>query len=239
MKTLKFGLIATWLITAVPAPLLAADMDDAWVGYVLVDKLERRYRDDAQDLLAWEAQGVLASDYHKVALVTSGEYLLDDEETESAEVQLLYRRMISDFFDAQIGLRHDVEPQPTRNYAVLGINGLAPQWFELDANLYLSDRGDVSLGVEAEYDWLLTQRLMLSGIVESSVAFTDDEAVGVGSGLNDIELGLRLGYELRREIRPYLGVVWERKFGQTGDLAEAEGEDREDIMLTAGVKLVF
>ncbi|MFC6673780.1 copper resistance protein B [Marinobacterium aestuariivivens] len=231
----RLTVAALALTAAIP---VAADMkDDAVMSKFMLDRFETR-RDDGQDLLAWEAQLNVHTDYQGLALKLDGERP-EGGPTESAEYQLLYQRLVSEFFDAQFGIRYDDQPGPSRSYAVAGLQGLAPYWFEIDANLYLSDEGDLSASLEAEYDLLLTQRLVLQPAAELNVAFSDDEEIGVGSGLGTAELGVRLRYELHRKFAPYIGVHWEKKFGDTADFAREEGEDIESTTYLLGVTAWF
>ena len=139
----------------------------------------------------------------------------------------------------QAGVRYDFEPDPSRAYGVLGFAGLAPYFFEIDANLFVSDQGDLSARLEVDYELLLTQKLVLQPVAEINVAFSEDAEVGVGSGVSDLELGLRLRYEVAREFAPYLGINWEVKFGETADMARDEGEDVDVFSLVAGVRIQF
>jgi len=122
---------------------------------------------------------------------------------------------------------------------VFGVQGLAPQWFEVDANLYLSDDGDLSFGLESEYDILLTQRLILQPRLELEASAQDVDAHGIGAGFTGIGLGLRLRYEISRKFAPYLGVIWESALGETANRIENEGGDSDSTALVAGVKLWF
>jgi copper resistance protein B len=139
----------------------------------------------------------------------------------------------------QIGIRHDFEPDPDRTFAAFGIQGLAPYLFEIEATAYLSEDGDLSVIFEVEYDILLSQRLILQPRFETSIAVQEVEEYGVGQGINDIELGLRLRYEIRREFAPYVGISWSRKIGETENLAQAEGEDTNVTSFVAGLKFWF
>lgn len=235
--TVAGALSAAVLAAAAPQALAAEAMDPVW-GLIEVDKLEYRASDE-DDSVAWEAQARFGTDRNKVAFKTTGEYLTGEEAFEKVETQLLYQRMVSDFFDMQAGIRQDFEPSPERTYAVLGVNGLAPQWFEVDANLFLSDRGDLSARFEAEYDILLTQRLILQPQVELDVAFSDDDALDIGAGFTSVEAGLRLRYEIERKFAPYVGVAWERSLGETARRARAEGEDPERTSIVAGISMFF
>ncbi|MFT5439591.1 MAG: copper resistance protein B [Alphaproteobacteria bacterium] len=225
-------------VLLVGAPAQAEKMDDQLFTLVKIDQLEYRQQ-DGNDLIVWAGQGRIGNDENKLTLKTEGEYVRNADKFENAEIQVLYQRMISDFFDAQIGVRQDIKPDPSRTYGVIGINGLAPQWFETDASLFVSNKGDASLRLEAEYDILFTQRLVLEPSAEINIAFSDDELTGVGAGLSDVELGLRLRYEITREFAPYVGINWERKIGKTSDFASEEGEDSNVFSIVAGVRMFF
>jgi len=138
-----------------------------------------------------------------------------------------------------MGVRHDIQPSPSRTFAVFGVEGLAPLWFEVDAASFVSTDGDVSFRLEAEYDLLLTQRLILQPRIETNLAIQDAHKWGVGEGMNDIDLGLRLRYEIRREFAPYIGVSWNRKIGETATLARDEGENLDAVSFVAGIRMWF
>lgn len=225
-------------LAAAAAPASAADMHEPLFGAVEIERLEYQASDQA-DTVAWEAEGRYGGDTHKVAVKTEGEYDRDAPAFEKAEGQLLYQRMVSEFFDLQVGVRHDLEPDPERTHAVLGITGLAPHWVEVDAALFLSETGDASARLDLEYDLLLTQSLVLQPAVEVNVAFSDDTAAGVYAGVTGVEAGLRLRYELTREVAPYVGVAWERAFGKTADHIRAHGEDPERVALVGGLRISF
>ncbi|MEM1262267.1 MAG: copper resistance protein B [Pseudomonadota bacterium] len=187
------------------------------------------------DELGWEAQGWIGGDEHKLWLKTEGE--LDDETTlASAEWQALYSRAVHSFWDVQAGLRVDPEPGPTRYFATLGVQGLAPYWFEVDAALFVNDRGDVSARAEVEYEFLLTQRLILQPKVEVDAAVDDDVATGVYSGINHVEAGLRLRYEWRREIAPYIGILYESAVGDARRALRAAGENPSETVFVVGLR---
>ena len=189
---------------------------------------------EGNDFLLWDVQAWIGRDYNKLWFKSEGSWLLEKEDFEEAEVELLYSRNIATYWDIQMGVRHDFEPNPERTFAALGIEGLAPLWFEVDATAYLSEDGDLSAKVEVEYDLLLSQRLILQPRFETSIALQEVEAYGVGQGINDIELGVRLRYEIRREFAPYVGFSWSRKLGETADLAEDEGEEIGVASFVAG-----
>ena len=211
--------------------------DDEIHTFVLVDRFEYRVN-DGPNTLNWDAEGWIGGDYDKLWIKTEGEKVLDGG-VEHAEVQVLYSRLISPFWDLQAGIRYDPEPDPTRGFAVFGIQGLAPLFYEVEAAAFISHEGDVSARVEAEYDLLITQRLILQPRVEMNFAAQDVEKLGIGSGLNDVELGLRLRYEIVRKVAPYVGVSWTRKVGRTADYADRAGEDVDTLSFVTGIRLWF
>jgi copper resistance protein B len=213
-------------------PALAAETHA--FNFVRADRLE--YRQDDGELL-WDLQGWTGGDEKKLWWKTEGE--LDGDDVTGAELQLLYSKAVSPFFDLQIGLRQDLEPDPNRAFAVVGLQGLAPQWFEIDAAAFLSDDGDLSARFEAEYDLYLTQRLVLQPRFEVNAGASDVAELGLGSGLRTTALDLRLRYEFRRKFAPYLGVSWRKSYGDTGDAFVAAGSDDDLVTFVAGARFWF
>jgi len=206
--------------------------------YILADRFEVKIG-ESDPALALDAQGWWGGDRNKLWLKTETEYSFDEGEFEEAEVQALWSRAISRYFDFQAGMRHDFSPDPSRTYAVLGVQGLAPYWFEVDAALFISDKGDVSARLEAEYELMLTQRLILQPSAEADISFQTVNALTTGEGLSSIELGARLRYEIKRELAPYIGVHWTRDLGETADFTRADGEDPSVASFVAGVRFWF
>lgn len=205
---------------------------------ILGERLEYQ-SNEGEELLVWEAQGWLGGDQNKLWLKTEGEYEGPNNEFESAEVQALYSRAVSPFWDVQAGIRVNITPNPSRTYATIGLQGLAPYWFELDHAFFLSDQGDLSMRTEAEYEFRLTQRLLLQPRIEMNLAFSDDLETGIGSGLSGLEAGLRLRYEFKRELAPYIGFNWEGSFGDTKALKRQNGEDSSAFSVIAGLRFWF
>jgi copper resistance protein B len=231
---------AWWLcagLLPVSVHLAAAGMgDDPLLIKVMVDKLE--WRDAAgDDPLVWDADAWVGKDRDKLWLKTEGEYL--DGKTQEAEVQALYSRAFAPYWDLQAGWRHDFEPQPERDWFAFALKGLAPYWFEVDATLFAGGNGQLAARLDAEYELLFTQRLILAPEIELNLHGKDDPRTGVGSGVSDLDLGLRLRYEIRREFAPYIGVNWSKKFGKTADFAEEEGETTDDVQFVLGVRAWF
>jgi copper resistance protein B len=209
--------------------------DDGAVGLVLLDQLEWRELDDA-DAQVWEFDAWYGDDYNKLWFETEGERVEGDG---AGRVELMWDRIISPWWSLQTGVRHDFGEGPSRTWLDLGVQGLAPYFFEIDAAIYLGEEGRTAVRFSAEYDMLLTQRLVLQPELEFNLYGKSDPENGVGSGLADAEVGLRLRYEIRREFAPYVGVHWERKFGRTADLAGAEGDGASDIGLVLGLRAWF
>ena len=214
----------------------AMEADDPTLAMVKIDQLEWRER-DGPDATYFEGEGWVGRDLNK--LWFKGEYEQSDGSTEEAEVQALYSRGITPFWDAQVGFREDFKPEPSRSWLALGFQGLAPYWFETSTVLFIGESGRTAFRLEAEYEILFTQRLILSPELEINAYGKNDEDTGTGSGLSDAEFGLRLRYEIRREFAPYIGINWYKKYGNTADFAREEGEGVSDTALVIGIRAWF
>ena len=179
----------------------------------------------------------MGKDLNKLWIKTDGEYV--DGRIEETEIQALYSRAIAPFWDLQAGWRRDIRPTPDRDWFAFGIKGLAPYYFDVDAALFVGENSRTAARLQVEYEFMLTQRLILVPEVEMNFYGKDDPAVGIGSGLADTEVGLRLRYEIRREFAPYVGVNWSHLYGQTADYAREEGEDTDDFRFVAGIRFWF
>lgn len=155
------------------------------------------------------------------------------------ELQALYSRAIAPYWNLQAGVRHDIKPDPSRTYLVAGIEGIAPYWFKVNAATFLSNKGEVRARVEASYDQRITQSLILQTRIEANFSSQDIPAIGVGAGLSDFEAGLRLRYEIKQELAPYIGLEWRKQTGATARFSRIAGEDPDTISLVAGIRLWF
>lgn len=182
----------------------------------------------------WDLEAWHGGDIHRLVVKTEGEGIRSDG-MKDAEAQVLYSRAVGRYTDVQMGVRYDLEPD-SRAYATLGIESLLPYWFEVEAALFLSDRGDSFGRLEGSHDLRLTQRLILQPRIELELAAQDVPEAGIGSGISSAELGLRLRYDVRREFAPYIGVNFEKAFGQTADFARAAGEEREETSFVVGLR---
>jgi copper resistance protein B len=204
---------------------------------VMFNLAEVQFR-NGHDGYRWDGEAWFGGDINRLTLKSEGEGAFR-EGVESAEIQALYSRAIGPYFNLQAGIRHDFQPSPTRTYATVGFEGLAPGMFEVEGALFLSNKGDVLGRLEGYYDQRITQRFVLQPRVEANFAAQDVPENRIGSGLSNIELGLRLRYEVKREFAPYIGVSWDRRVGDTARFARAAGEDASNTSFVAGIRIWF
>jgi len=186
----------------------------------------------------WDGEAWIGGDINRLTLKSEGEGAVRDG-VESAEIQALYSRALDPFWNFQAGVRYDFKPNPSRTYATIGIEGLAPYWFEVEGALFLSDKGDVLARAEGYYDQRITQRLILQPRVELNFAAQDVPENRIGSGLSNAEIGLRLRYEIAREFAPYIGISYDRKVGDTARYARIDGDDVKATSFVVGVRTWF
>jgi copper resistance protein B len=191
---------------------------------------------DGEDVLTWDGEAWIGGDRNKIWFKSEGDVV--DGKTESAEVQALWSRNIAPFWDSQIGVRVDVEPDTT-TYLAVGLQGLSPYQFETEATAFVSERGDLSARFRQSLDLLFTQRLILEPHVEINAFGQDVAAEGIGAGLSDIEAGLQLRYEITRKFAPYLDLTIVRALGETAQITRSRGGDPEEAALRAGVRFWF
>ncbi len=217
-------------------PLKLRMADERSIGFLLVDNLEAaRTKDNTfvgYDLQAWYGRA-----YERAVLKAEGEF--DNGRFEDARTELLWSHAVAVYWDTQLGVRHDGGQGPSRSWLALGVQGLAPYWFNLDATVYLGDAGRSALRLDMEYELLLTQKLILQPEVETNFYAKSDAERGLGSGLSDISVALRLRYEVRREFAPYIGIERVAKFGGTADSARAAGNDAKETRFIAGVRFWY
>lgn len=210
--------------------------DETSFGMLLVDRLES-VRTRANTTGSYELMARYGRDYDRMVLKAEGE--TDDGRLEQARTELLWGHAVAAYWDTQLGVRHDSGEKPDRNWLAVGIQGLAPYWFEVDATAYFGGDGRSALRLAAELELLFTQRLILQPRAEANFHGKRDAGHELGSGLSDAVAGLRLRYEIRREFAPYAGIEWSRKFGGTADFARAAGEDTAETRLIAGLRFRF
>ena len=185
----------------------------------------------------WESSAWVGGDIQRLWLRSEGER--EHGRTAAADLEVLYGRGISPWWDLMAGVRHDFAPGPSQNWAALGVQGMAPYKFEVSATAYVGESGHSAFVAEAEYELLLTNRLVLQPLLEIELRGKDDPVRGFGSGLSSAEAGLRLRYEIARRFAPYVGLVHERTFGGTADHRRSDGEATRQTRWVAGIRWWF
>lgn len=227
MKKILAGLI----IMIALAQSAQADMnDDPLVTMFLMDRFE--VLDNDENTRVWEGSFRIGYDINKLYLYSEGEATADG--LEKSQNELVYSRAIAPFWDAQIGVAYDENEESSQTWGEVAISGLAPYYFETRAALLINDKGNVGVRLEAEYEALLTQKLILTPSLEADLYTKDDPDMHLGSGLSSIEAGVRLRYEFIREFAPYIGVTWEKTFGDT-----REYDPIDETHLMVGLRFWF
>ena len=205
-------------------------------SYWLLDRLEVSDADNGT-ALGWEAMAWVGGDIQRIWLRSEGEAV--DGRIEHGDMEVLYGRSVRPWWDVLAGVRQDVGEGPSRTWAAFGVQGLSPYKFEVAATAYIGQGGRTALRAEAEYDTLLTNRLILQWRAEANAYGKADPLAGIGSGLSTVEFGARLRYEITRQFAPYFGVEHDRAFGNTADLRRNAGHDAGDTRVVAGVRAWF
>ncbi len=235
------GTLAAALLTAT-AP--AAAMEDSMLlTGVNVDQLEWRNADDG-DVAAWDARVWLGDDLNRFILNSEGEYLKSDGQhggeehdsaTEEAELQLLYSRAISAYWNFQAGWRGDLQPTPQRDWLALGLEGLAPWFIDVNATLFVGNEDRTALRIKLEHELLSTQQLALVPELELNAYGRNDPETATGAGLSDLSAGLRLRYDITREFAPYIGVHYWKQYGNTARFSRVNEEETDGAEFVAGI----
>ncbi|CAB3917865.1 Copper resistance protein B [Achromobacter mucicolens] len=212
-------------------------MDNAPTWQVLFDKFGASRNRDGQNALEWDGRFWFGTATDRLLVKSEGER--ESGGGSDGKVEAFWSHAISPFWDLQLGARRDIGAGPKRNWAAVGVEGLLPYNIELTATAYAGPSGRSALALKAEYDLLLTQRLIFTPELQASVYGKNDPQRGIGSGLSQGSLSLRLRYEVTREFAPYVGVSFERKFGQTASYASDAGESRSQAAVIAGVRFWF
>ena len=211
-------------------------MDQGIYAHAIFNQLEGRWNGSNTEF-RWDGQGWVGTDYDKLWIKSEG--TLSKGALDDGQQQFLYSRAITTYFDLQGGLRSDLDSRSTRNWAAIGIQGLAPYFFDLEVTGLVSGEGHLAAKLEASYDLLLTQQLILQPQIELNVYSKADPTSLIGNGFSDIDTGLRLRYEIDRKFAPYVGVVYQGKFGQTANFARQAGESTSDVRFAFGIRVWF
>ncbi|GAB6065350.1 hypothetical protein JCM9492_04420 [Aquifex pyrophilus] len=210
-------------------------------GKLLFDLFEYRRNSDEKEFV-YDVEFWYGGDFRRLWMETEGEHSLKNGSGTVERFDIYYSQLITAFWDFRLGggvASVYGDNSKSRTYGVVGFQGLAPYWFEVDANVRIDTEGKVSADIEVEYDLLFTQRLILQPRLETVVAFSDIEDVGIWKGVNYLELGARLRYEIRREFAPYIGISWITYLGKAKDVMEASGEDTDRFDLIFGLRMWF
>ncbi|MHB1590558.1 MAG: copper resistance protein B [Sulfuricella sp.] len=210
--------------------------DDPLIGKFMLDKLEYVHGDKG-DSMVWDGRFRIGHDLNRLWVRSEGQRA--DGKTQDADAELLWGHTYAPFWDVVAGVRHDFGAGPSREWAALGIQGLAPYKFYVEATVYMGSSDRTAARLKTSYDLLLTQRLILTPEVDANLYGKDDPARDIGAGLSDASFGLRLRYEIRREFAPYIGIGVVQKYGKTADISRANGDPVHDFQLLAGVRIWF
>ncbi|MBS0193032.1 MAG: copper resistance protein B [Proteobacteria bacterium] len=221
---------------ALPPSMTHPGQDDAIHGKVSIDRLDV-WRSAQGTAVDWETQAWFGTDMDRLWLRSEGERR--NERTEAADVEVLYGRHIATWWDGVVGIRHDLRPGSSQDFAAIGVIGTAPCKIDVAATVYIGASGQTSARIEAHYDVLLSNRLILQPQVEANLYGRNDPRRGIGSGLATLESGLRLRYEFTRRFAPYVGVVHEQAFAGTADALRAAGEGARDTRWVVGFRFWF
>lgn len=229
---MKNLLIATVLTTIIATTSVSGmETSDPLRATLMVDNLEYQYADHKR--ISWDTYTYVGYDLNKVYIYSEGEKE-DEVSSMESENQLVYSRAISPYWDAQVGIGYDKTEEYDQTWGVIGIQGLAPYFFETKASLLFDDNGNIGFRAEAEYEALFTQKLILTPSIGISAYTKDDLQMGLGSGLSNVTLGARLRYEFVREFAPYIGVEWSKNYGKTNDISPLN-----ETYITAGFRFWF
>jgi copper resistance protein B len=217
-----------------PGGAMQPVMDREIFAHLIFNEFEGRFN-GSNPQFRWDGQGWVGTDYDRLWIKSEG--TLSNGALDDGQEQFLYSRAITTYFDLQGGLRSDIDSRPARNWAAFGIQGLAPYFFDLELTGFASGQGHLAARLEASYDLLLTQRLILQPQVELNIYSEADPARLTGAGFSDIDTGLRLRYEFSHKFAPYIGVVYDGKFGRTASFAQQAGERTGEVRLAFGLRL--
>ncbi len=229
-----YCLLATLSVGFFPVVSRAGGVDDPFLFKFLADQLE--WRNDDADTRTWDVQAWAGKNWHKLWFYSEGEQVNGEAESEN---MLTYSTPIAPFWDIQAGLGRDMASDANHNWAVIGVNGLAPYYFETQAHVLVDKDGTLGFRGSFEYELLFTQFLILTPEIEVDAYSDNVPGMGLGKGLSRLTAGARLRYEIRREFAPYVGLEWTKTYGQTADYRRASGEPVSETTVVFGVRLWF
>jgi len=217
----------------IPRPKMG---DEDNFGSLLVDRLESSTT-RGSTAMTYDWQAWYGQTYDRALIRAEGE--IESGTFKDARNEVLWAHAITAYLDTQLGVRYDSGKGTDRGWLAFGIQGLLPYWLYVEATAYVNEQGRTAFRLETEYDLLLTQKLILQPRIEMNIYSRRDDTRDVSSGLSNIEAGLRLRYEIRREFAPYVGVDWASRFGSAADNIRASGNAAEGVALVAGARIWF
>ena len=209
--------------------------DEAVWFHAILDQFEGRFGSGAS--LRWDGEAWTGTDRDRLWLKSEGE--LQKGRISDGQQEVYYDTPLSAYFDLQAGFRYDLHSGAGRGWAALGIEGLAPDFFHVALTAYASDTGHYGAKLFASYDLLITQRLILQPETEWNFYTKTDPRRLTGAGVSSVDSGLRLRYEISRKFAPYIGLSYEKDFGQTHRLAAAAGEKTDSVRVAIGLRAWF
>jgi len=210
--------------------------DEENMRSILIDNFELA-RLDVVTVVPYDVEAWFGRTYDRAVLKAEGDF--EGGDLEEARTELLWGHAFAAYWDTQFGVRYDSGAGPNRTWLAAGIEGLAPYRFDFEVTAYVGESSRTALRLDASYDMLINQRLILQPRLEANFYGREDIERGLGSGLADVSLALRLRYEIRRELAPYIGVEWLDEYGGTRDMTLAAGGDPSDTRLTMGLRFWF
>jgi copper resistance protein B len=215
--------------------------DEMTVSKIIFDQLEYR-KGNNTEFNRWDMQGWKGTDYDKFWVKFEG-LDIKSENSGEFEFQALYSKAVSAYWDLQYGARYDRSygngMNDERYFGVIGFQGLAPYWFEVEPALFMDSNGEISARVVASYDLLFSQRLILQPRIEINASASNLPELGIGQGVNNLQFDLRLRYEFIREIAPYVGITWQKKYGDSAVYSQQQGSPSEFTEVVLGVRVWF
>lgn len=188
--------------------------DYKFLAHVLFDQLETRSSSN-DTTFRWDGEGWIGGDMNRLWIKSEG--FANNGSVTDGDHEALYDHPIPRlrYFDGQVGARADLDSLQRRLWAAVGIEGLAPWFFEFAPTLYIRNDGHIAGRIMGSYDLLLTQRLILQPQAELSFYSKDDPARKIGSGFSNLDGGVRLRYEMSRKFAPYIGWTYHGEYGDS------------------------
>jgi copper resistance protein B len=125
--------------------------DNPVLNFIMFQQLEGR-TNGPMSSFRWDGQGWIGTDFNKLWIKSEG--TVTNGIISDGDHEILYDRPIPHmrYFDWQAGVRVDLDSGPTRTWAAIGIQGLAPYFFDFEPTLYVRDGGRVAGRLEGLYN---------------------------------------------------------------------------------------